>query len=484
MAAENFSDSPAKSEYDAVVIGSGPNGLAAAIELARKGASVLVIEAKDTPGGGTRSLELTEPGFVHDVCSAIHPMGVASPFMSSLPLAEHGCEWIQPRFPAAQPIDGDRAVIQEREIAATAERLGLKDGKSYRRIFEPLVKSAPKLYQQLLGPISFPRYPFAMARFGLKALRSARGFAHSNFKTEEARALFSGHAAHSVQRLEDTATAAIGLMLTVTAHHVGWPVAKGGSGKIAEAMVSILQSHGGEVVCSRPVDSIEQLPKAKAYLFDTSPTAMGQICGDRLPAGYRKKLDKYRFGPGVFKVDWALNSPIPWRNAECAEAGTVHVGGTFDEVAEAEAAPWSGRNSEKPFLILAQPTNFDPSRAPDGKHVAWAYCHVPNGSEENMLEAVESQIERFAPGFRDCVLARHTFSTAQMQAYNSNYIGGDVVGGVADLRQLFTRPVARLNPYTTPASDIFICSASTPPGAGVHGQCGFHAAKAAAKRLR
>lgn len=482
MRPEDFSDSPAKGEYDAAVIGSGPNGLAAAIELAKKGASVLVVESRDTPGGGTRSLELTEPGFVHDVCSAIHPMGVASPFMTSLPLAEHGCEWIQPCFPAAQPIEGDRAAIQERDIAATADRLG-KDGKSWRRLFEPLVRDAPKLYRQLLGPLSFPRYPIAMARFGLKALRSARRLAFSKFKTEEARALFAGHAAHSVQPLENTATSAIALMLCTTAHHVGWPIAKGGSGKIAEALVSILRSHGGEIVCRSPVESIEQLPKAKAHLFDTSPGRMAKICGDRLPAGYRKKLGKFRHGPGVFKVDWALSDPIPWRNAECGEASTVHVGGTFDQVAESESDAWNGKHSEKPFTLVAQPTCFDPSRAPAGKHIAWGYCHVPHGSDQDMVEAIESQIERYAPGFRDCVIARHTFSTSEMEAYNSNYVGGDVVGGVADLRQLFTRPVARINPYTTPAKDIFICSASTPPGAGVHGMCGFHAAKAAAKRL-
>lgn len=483
MNASDFSDSPRAAGYDAVVVGSGPNGLAAAIKIAQSGASVLVIEGRDTPGGGMRSAEVTLPGFTHDVCSAIHPMAVASPFFKTLPLAEHGLEWVHPDFPAAQPIDGGRAVIHERGIEATANRLGARDGRAYRRIFQPLVECAPQLYQQLLGPLGIPRHPFAMARLGLHALRSARGFAHGKFETEEARALFAGHAAHSIQPLENVATAAIGLMLGITAHDVGWPIAKGGSGKIGEALITIFQGLGGEIVCRRPIARFDELPKAKVYLFDTSPGAMSEICGDRLPMRYRKELGRYRFGPGVFKVDWALRAPIPWRNAECARAGTVHVGGTFDEVAKAEAEAWNGRHPEKPFLILAQPTQFDSSRAPEGKHIAWAYCHVPNGSNENMLDRIEAQIERYAPGFRDCVLARNTMSTSEIQNYNPNYVGGDVIGGVTDLRQLFMRPAVRVNPYTTPARDIFICSSSTPPGAAVHGMCGFHAARTALKRL-
>ncbi|MEM7011827.1 MAG: NAD(P)/FAD-dependent oxidoreductase [Verrucomicrobiota bacterium] len=474
-----------QSEYTAVVIGSGPNGLAAAIHLAeQKVGDVLVLEASKTPGGGTRTKELTLPGFHHDVCSAIHPMGLASPFLSTLPLADHGIDWVHPRFPAAQPMDDGRAAVQEREIDATAERLGARDGRAYRRIYEPFTRNAKELYGDLLGPIGIPKHPFKMAGFGLPALRSARSLAFGKFETEEGRALFSGHAAHSVQPLEHPLTSAIALMLSTTGHSVGWPMAKGGSQSIANAMVSYFEKLGGEVVCDHRVDSIEDLPKAKAYIFDTSPAAMSKICGERLPSSYRNHLKRYRYGPGIFKVDWALNDPIPWINEDCRGAGTVHVGGTFDEVAAAESDAWNGRHSERPFLILSQPTVFDPTRAPEGKHTAWAYCHVPNGSTEDMLDRIESQIERYAPGFRDCILAANTMSTEDMASYNANNVGGDVVGGIADWRQLYTRPAVRWNPYSTPAKDIYICSASTPPGAGVHGMCGYHTAESAMRRLR
>ena len=472
-----------KSTYDAVVVGSGPNGLAAAIELARTGASVLVVEARDTPGGGMRSAELTLPGFVHDVCAAIHPMGIASPFFQSLPLSDHGLSWVHPQFPVVQPMDGGRAAVHERSVEKTAERLG-DDRQAYLRLFAGLTENAPKLYASLLGPLGFPKHPLAMLQFGRHALKSAKNLAFRAFQTAEARALFAGHAAHSIQPLENAATAAVGLMLGVSAHGVGWPVARGGSQKIADALVGVFREFGGELACGTPVDAIEDLPNARAYLFDVSAPALARICRSRLPHGYRRTLQTYRYGPGVFKVDWALSEPIPWANAEARQTACLHVGGAFEDVAESERLAWQGQHPDRPFLILAQPTVIDPSRAPEGRHTAWAYCHVPNGSTEDMQGRIEAQIERFAPGFRDCILTAHTMTTAAMETYNANYVGGDVIGGVQDLRQLYTRPAARLNPYTTPARDVFLCSASTPPGGGVHGMCGFHAAKSALNRMR
>ncbi len=478
-----YSDSPSRSEYDAIVVGSGPNGLSAAIVLAQQGASVLVIEARNTPGGGTRTQEVTLPGFAHDICSAVHPMACASPFFQSLGLEKHGLEWIHAEYPIAHPLDAGRAAIQERSVEATANRLGL-DGAAYARMFDGLVRHADSLYEMLLGPLRWPASPLLLANFGRRALFPALLFAHHQFSTEEGKALFGGHAAHSVQKLENLATAAFGLMLGMTAHHVGWPVAKGGSQRIADALVAVLESGGGELVCNRPVDSLEALPKANVLLFDTSPGPMARICGDRLPKSYREALQTYRHGPASFKVDWALRSPIPWQNADCGKAATVHVGGTLEEVGFSERDAWEGRHSSSPFLILVQPTICDPSRAPEGQHIAWAYCHVPKGSTVNMVERIEDQVERFAPGFRDCILERHLFSPTDFENYNANYVDGDIVGGVADLRQLYTRPVGWRNPYQTPAKDIFICSASTPPGAGVHGMCGFHAGQAALAALQ
>jgi len=473
-----FSDSPSRNEYDAVVIGSGPNGLAAAVQLAQQGASVLVVEAKDTPGGGTRTAELTAPGFKHDVCSAVHPMACASPFFRTLPLDKHGLEWIHSEYPLAHPLDAGRAAIQERSLEATANRLGL-DGAAWMHIYEGLVRHMDKLNEMLLGPFAIPKHPLMMANFGRRALLPATLFTHHNFKTEEGQALFTGHSAHSVQKLENLATTAFGLMLGVTGHTEGWPVAKGGSQAIADALVGVLREAGGEVVCKRPVDAIGDLPKAKAYLFDTSPGPMARICGDRLPEDYRESLKKFRHGPGIFKVDWALNAPIPWQNEECGKAATVHVGGSMEEICFSERDAWEGRHSTSPFLILVQPTICDPSRAPEGKHTAWAYCHVPNNSTVDMTERIEEQVERFAPGFRDCILESKTMSATDLENYNPNYSGGDIVGGIAAPRQLYTRPVGFRKPYNTPAKDIFICSASTPPGAGVHGMCGYHAAQAA-----
>jgi phytoene dehydrogenase-like protein len=471
-----------RTQYDAVVVGSGPNGLAAAVALAQRGRSVLVVEAADTVGGGTRSAALTLPGFVHDVCAAVHPMAVASPFFKTLPLAEHGLEWVHPEFPLAHPLDDGTAAVLQRSVDATADALG-PDAHAYRRLMGPLVTAADGLFDDLLGPFRLPRRPLAALRFGLRAIRSAKGLADSWFRTDRARALVAGLAAHAVLPLEQSPGAAITLMLGIAGHAVGWPVPRGGSQKIADSLASYFRSLGGEIVTGRRVGSVDELPRNRAVLLDVTPRQVLALAGHRLPGRYRRALGRYRYGPGVFKIDWALAGPIPWRAEACRRAGTGHVGGTLEEVAAAERAPWRGEHPERPFVLLAQPSLFDASRAPAGKHTAWAYCHVPNGSTVDMTERIEAQVERFAPGFRDLILARHTTDTAAMERHNPNYVGGDITGGVADWRQLFTRPVARLNPYTTPAAGLFICSASTPPGGGVHGMCGYFAARAALRRV-
>ena len=468
--------------YDAVVVGSGPNGLAAAITVAQTGRSVLVLEAADTPGGGARTAELTLPGFRHDVCSALHPLAVGSPYLSTLPLAEHGLEWIHPRYPVAHPLDDGRAAVLERDVDATAANLG-DDAESYRSLMSPLMRDWSRIAAGAMGPLRPPRNPIAMGRFGMKALRSARGLADSRLRTVQARALFAGIAAHSVTPLEFRGSAAAGLILQVAGHAVGWPMPRGGAESLTDAMVSYLQSLGGEVVTGVRVDSLDELPQASAALLDVGAREMGRISGDRLPTGYRRKLDAFRYGPGVFKIDWALNAPIPWTAAECGEAGTVHLGGTLEEIADAEAAVWRGEHPERPFVLLAQPTMFDNTRAPSGKHVAWAYCHVPNGSDFDMTERIEAQIERFAPSFRERILARSVMSPSDVEAYNANYAGGDIGGGANTLRQLFARPVSAIAPYRTPIKGVYLCSASTPPGAGVHGMCGHWAARDALKRL-
>ena len=468
--------------YDAVVVGSGPNGLAAAITVAQTGRSVLVLEAADTPGGGARTAELTLPGFRHDVCSALHPLAVGSPYLSTLPLAEHGLEWIHPRYPVAHPLDDGRAAVLERDVDATAANLG-DDAESYRNLMSPLMRDWSRIAAGAMGPLRPPRNPIAMGRFGMKALRSARGLADSRLRTVQARALFAGIAAHSVTPLEFRGSAAAGLILQVAGHAVGWPMPRGGAQSLTDAMVSYLQSLGGEVVTGVRVDSLDELPQASAALLDVGAREMGRISGDRLPTGYRRKLDAFRYGPGVFKIDWALDAPIPWTAAECGEAGTVHLGGTLEEIADAEAAVWRGEHPERPFVLLAQPTMFDNTRAPSGKHVAWAYCHVPNGSDFDMTERIEAQIERFAPSFRERILARSVMSPSDVEAYNANYVGGDIGGGANTLRQLFARPVSAIAPYRTPIKGVYLCSASTPPGAGVHGMCGYWAARDALKRL-
>jgi phytoene dehydrogenase-like protein len=462
---------------DAVVVGSGPNGLAAAITLARSGRSVLVVEAEATIGGGTRSAELTEPGFVHDVCSAVHTLTAGSPFFAELPLAEHGLEMIQPPAPLAHPFDDGTAVMLERSVEATSAGLGA-DGEKYRRVFEPLVRDKGRLVPFLLGPRPLPRHPVSAARFGLLGLRSALGLTR-RFADERTKALFAGLAAHSIQSLRRTPTAAFGLVLGLLGHAYGWPVARGGSRAIADALASYLRSLGGEIETGRRIESVDELPRVGLTMLDLTPRQVIRVAGHRLPNRYLRALRRYRYGPGVFKLDWALDGPVPWRADSCARAATVHVGGTVDEIVESEDAVWRNRVSERPFVLLVQPSLFDETRAPAGKHTLWAYCHVPNGSNVDMTERIERQIERFAPGFRDRIVARRACNAPGMEAYNPNYVGGDINGGVQDLLQLYTRPAIRLNPYATPVEGLYICSSSTPPGGGVHGMCGYLAAKSA-----
>lgn len=468
--------------YDAVVIGSGPNGLAAAITMARAQRSVLVLEAEPTLGGGARSAELTLPGFVHDVCSAIHPLGVASAFFRSIPQADHGLEWIHPPAPLAHPLDDGTCAILERSVEETGRTLG-PDAAAYSRLIEPHVRRAEGLFSDALAPLRLPRHPLAMMLFGLRGIRSARGLAESWFQAAPARALFAGLAGHSILPLEQPLSAAIGLMLGIAGHAFGWPLPRGGAQRITDALAAYLRSLGGELVTDWRVESFAELPPARAYLFDIAPRHLARICAGRLPARYRKKLDRFRHGPAAFKLDWALDGPIPWRAAECSRAATVHLGGTLEEIAAGESAVWRGEHPQRPYVLLAQHSLFDPTRAPPGKHTGWAYCHVPSASTVDMTEAIERQVERFAPGFRERILARSVLAPADFERRNANYIGGDISGGVMDWRQLFTRPTARLVPYATPARDIFLCSSSTPPGSGVHGMCGYFAAKAALRSV-
>ncbi len=471
---------------DAVVVGSGPNGLAAAVTLARAGCSVVVVEADDTPGGGCRSAELTLPGFVHDVCSAIHPLGVASPAFADMPLADHGLEWAHPLTPAAHPLAGGRAAVLERSLDATADGLGGADARAWRRLVGPLVTHWEDLASSVLGPmLRVPGHPVTLGRFGVRALWPAALLGRRMFDGEEAQAMFSGLAAHAILDLGAPLTSSFGLTVAASAHAAGWPAVRGGSQRLTDALVSYLRSLGGELVAGRRVTSLADLPPARAVLFDLTPRQVVGIAGVRLTARARRGLERFRYGPGSFKVDYALDGPVPWTNEACARAGSVHVCGPFDEVVAAERDVAQGRHPERPFVLTSQPTCFDPTRAPAGKHTFWAYCHVPHGSTVDMTGAIEDQIERFAPGFRDRVLARHVMFPADLETHNANNVGGDVAGGSHGGLQLVARPRLALDPYRVPIDGLaaFMCSASTPPGAGVHGMSGWWAAQSALKEL-
>ncbi len=470
--------------YDAVVVGAGPNGLAAAIELARSGFRVQVVEALSTPGGGTQTRELTLPGFLHDECSAVHPMGILSPYFRQLPLDEFGLEWLATEASVAHPLDEGYAVMMYDSLERTADQLTRADNHAWRKLFHPFLKHPHDLLTDTMGPLGrIPKRPITMARFGLKSIWPARRLAQRLFENERARALFAGCAGHSVLSLDHWMTSALGLMFSLTAQVENWPVAKGGSIAIARALAGYLEHLGGEIVCDRRITRLDELPRARAVIFDLAPKGVVDIAGDELPTRYRRRLARYRYGPGTFKVDWALDGEIPWRDARVGTATTVHVGGTLDEIAASEGDAWHGRHNDSPYLILCQQSHADPSRAPDGQHTGYAYCHVPYGSDRDMTEVIENQIERFAPGFRDRILARHAISPRDFETRNPNYVGGAITGGAADLTQLFTRPVARVNPYTTPNPKLYICSAATPPGGGVHGMGGYYAARAVIRRL-
>lgn len=473
------------SSYDAAVIGAGPNGLAAAITLAQAGLSVIVFEAQHTIGGGSRSQELTLPGFVHDVCSAIHPLGFGSPFFHSLPLAQYGLEWIHPPSQLAHPLDDGPAILLERSIEATAERLG-GDARRYKEFITPFVSHWKTIADAFLGPLRMRPllHPLALTPFALSALCPADTLARLRFRGKQARALLAGLCAHSQLSLDQMSSAAAGLVLATVGHVSGWPFPRGGSQRIVEALASYLRSLGGEIVTGVEIQTLDDLPHTRAILCDITPRQLLPIAGNRLPDDYRNILKRYRYGPGSFKIDYALAHSIPWRATECLRAATVHVGGTLAEIARSEAQVKQGKHPERPYVLVAQQSLFDDTRAPSGRHTAWVYCHVPSGSTFDMTARIEAQIERFAPGFRDTILARHVANPVDLERYNANYIGGDINGGLQDIWQLFTRPTLRLVPYTTPAKDIYICSSSTPPGGGVHGLCGYFAAQAVLRRWK
>jgi phytoene dehydrogenase-like protein len=464
---------------DAIVVGSGPNGLAAAITLARAGYSVLVCEANATIGGGARSAELTLPGFLHDVCSAVHPLAAGSPFFKTLPLERFGLEWIQPDIPLAHPLDDGLAACLHRDVDLTADQLP-GDSRSYRRLMKPLARKWEKLANEFLQPmLHFPRHPITLARFGIPAICPTTFLAKSLFRHEPARALFAGIAAHSFLPLEAPVSSAFALVLGLAGHAVGWPIPRGGSQRIANALAAYLHELGGKIEVNRRVDNLNDLPKSRAILLDVSVWQFLRIAGQRLPSRYRRRLESFRHAPGIFKIDYALHSPIPWKSEACRRAGTIHLGGSIDEIAAAERDVSRGKIPERPFVLVAQQSLFDETRAPHGQHTLWAYCHVPFSCGTDMSDQIESQIERFAPGFRDCVLARHTIAAADLARLNPNLAGGDINGGAANLTQLVARPILTPTPYRTPLAGVYLCSASTPPGGGVHGMCGYHAAHAA-----
>ena len=466
-------------EYDAAIIGSGPNGLAAAARLLQAGRSVVVLEGASTVGGGTRSAQLTIPGVSHDVCSAIHPLGIASPIFAALRLDDYGLKWIQPDLPLAHPLDGGRAAVLYRSVDETAAGLG-EDKSAYRRLFAPAAESFDRIAGAFLGPrIPIPT-SLPVARFAMNGRRSAVSVGRG-FTTGEARALWAGIAAHAIRPLDSQLSAGPGLLLGSAAHAVGWPLPRGGAQRIADALASFITKRGGEIRTDSHVRSLADLPSHRVAIFDTSARDLGAIAGDELPRAYRRKLARFKHGPGVFKVDFALDGPVPWAAEECHRAGTVHVGGTFEEIAHAEREASEGRHPDRPFVLIAQTSTFDESRAPAGTHALWTYCHAPAGSSVDMSQALESQIERFAPGFRERIIAKAVMTPADFEAYNPNYVGGDITGGALTLRQLVARPTI-LQPHVTPADGIYLGSSATPPGAGVHGMCGYWAAEAALKR--
>lgn len=467
---------PDKQNYDAVVVGSGPNGLAAAITLGKKMPSVILLEAKESIGGGCRSSELTLPGFVHDVCSAAHPLAVSSSFFTQLDLHQYGLSWVHPEIPLAHPFEDGSAVFLHRSLDMTADALG-RDGKAYKDLLMPFVRSYEKLLSAILRPIPFPADPFLLAKFASKALSSAKGLGERKFNNPKTRALFAGLSAHAMIPLHHPATAAFGIILATLAHAVGWPFVQGGSQKLADALSRYFLDRGGEIVTGHPVYSLGDMPRAKYYFFDVTPRQLLNIGGLGLSAYYRRRLAGFRYGPGVYKMDWALREPIPWKADVCRKAGTVHLGNSYEEIADSVRCVNRGNIPSVPYVILAQQSLFDSSRSPEGRHTAWAYCHVPHGSKAVMADLIEKKIERYAPGFREVILARNSMSAAAMEMYNPNYVGGDINGGRQDIFQLYTRPVAALNPYRTSQRNIYICSSSTPPGGGVHGLCGYYAAK-------
>jgi phytoene dehydrogenase-like protein len=466
-------------EYDAVIIGSGPNGLAAGISLARQNLSVKIIEAKETIGGGTRTQELTEPGFLHDVCSAVHPTGIGSPYLKTLPLSDYGLEWIHPVYPVAHPLDND-AVILSKDVVETADSLG-RDGRDYLKLFQAFSEKWDNLSQDLFSPLRIPNYPFDMMKFGWYGIFPSTVLSNALFKEERTKALFAGMAAHSILPLDKAFTASFGMILGITAHAVGWPVAKGGSHSITNAMAKYFLSLGGEIQTSTLVDSLDQLPNNKVTLFDLTPHQIAKIAEGSIPNKYKNKLLKYRYGPGSFKIDFALNEPVPWNDEQVSKAGTVHLGGTLEEIAFSEKEVWNGKLSENPYVLVSQPSLFDSSRAPDGKHTLWAYCHTPSDSEADCTELIINQIERYASGFRDVISSYSVMTAKEMEVYNPNYIGGDINGGAQTFKQLVGRPVFKWDPYKIPDTSMYICSSSTPPGGGVHGMCGYHAAQSVIK---
>jgi phytoene dehydrogenase-like protein len=465
-------------KYDAVVVGSGPNGFAAAITLAKYGHSVLMLEANNTVGGGMRSSDLTHSGCIHDVCSAVHPLGIASPFFNSLGLASYGLEWINPPVPLAHPLDDGTAVLLECSLDTTVKNLGA-DGRAYDKLMRPLVDNWDKLLPEILSPLHFPKHPLALIRFGFMASQSATYMIFKNFITKQAKALFAGMAAHSKMPLDKAGSAAFGLLLGAAGHAAGWPIVKGGSQSIATALQKCFLALGGEVRTGVEVSSLDELPKAKMIILDITPRQLTGIAGNHLLVNQRRRLSQCQYGLGVFKMDWVLDGPVPWKSADCLRAAMVHVGGSFEDIAWAEDEVWNRRHPENPFVLLAQPSLFDATRAPVGKHTVWAYCHVPTGSTFDMSERIEAQIERFAPGFRDRILFRNTMNTAAMEADNPNYVGGDISGGRINLFKLFLMS----KPYSTPIKGVYVCSSSMPPGAGVHGMCGYHAAKKAMREM-